>query len=123
MLCFPWYICLTLDQRSVKIDDFRHCFSHSFYPRALCTGRWRFSAAQSMCVSLGYKLSSVTEQPSPEECLQDLSKHLQWRPDFKMLFAIFTLQNKEPFFVSLSLIFTYRHFCGQSKKLKSQRKV
>lgn len=39
------------------------------------------SGPLSPCVwSLGYKLSSARERPSPEECLQDLSKHLQCWP-------------------------------------------
>lgn len=47
------------------------------------------SGPLSPCVqSLGYRLSSGTERPYPEECLQDLSKHLKCGSDLKMAYLL-----------------------------------
>lgn len=103
----------------MKVDAFRRHVSCSFYPRALRTGRWHFRATRSMCaITRLYRLSSATERPSPEECLQDLSKQLLCRPALRILCTLFTVQKTAtpPFLFPDALCLRtdtlYRHFCG-----------
>lgn len=75
----------------MKIDGFGAMF-FTLFPR-LCSPFWvvalqGHSVHVCDCSATGFHVP----QSSPEECLQDLSKHLQFRPDLKMLCAVFAAQ-------------------------------
>lgn len=102
MLCLLWHICLSVDQGWVRIEAVRCYVSPSLYTCALRTGRCHSRATQSMCVITWLQPFISDGAAFPEECLQDLSKHLLTGCSLNALCPIYDKKKNSPLCVSLS---------------------